>query len=118
MPTHEPKAVRARGPDSDRRRGEDLLTDVTRNPVDHLSFGYGTHTCAGQALARIEAQSVLVAPAKRVRRFHIGEPGRSGGRSARSYRRSASAPAELSRGAGRPPAAARPQAHRDLLGSG
>ena len=48
--------------------------DVTRNPVDHLSFGYGTHTCAGQALARIEAQSVIAALAKRVRRFHIGEP--------------------------------------------
>ncbi|TQM43844.1 cytochrome P450 [Pseudonocardia cypriaca] len=48
--------------------------DVTRNPVDHLSFGYGTHACAGQALARIEAQSVIAALAERVRRFHIGEP--------------------------------------------
>lgn len=48
--------------------------DVTRNPVDHLSFGYGTHSCAGQALARIEAQSVIAALAGRVRRFHLGEP--------------------------------------------
>lgn len=50
--------------------------DVTRNPVDHLSFGYGTHACAGQALARIEAQSVIAALARRVHRFDIGTPTR------------------------------------------
>ena len=27
--------------------------DVRRNPTDHLSFGYDTHTCAGQGLARL-----------------------------------------------------------------
>ncbi|WP_226356094.1 cytochrome P450 [Pseudonocardia sp. ICBG601] len=48
--------------------------DVTRNPTDHLSFGYATHACAGQALARIEAQSIIAALAKRVRRIHIGTP--------------------------------------------
>ena len=32
---------------------------VTRNPVDHMAFGYGTHGCAGQALARIEARAVV-----------------------------------------------------------
>jgi cytochrome P450 len=50
--------------------------DVTRNPSDHLSFGYGTHACAGQALARIEAQSIIRALAKRARRIHIGRPTR------------------------------------------
>lgn len=50
--------------------------DVGRNPTDHLSFGYGTHACAGQALAKLEAQSIIAALAKRIRRFHIGAPTR------------------------------------------
>jgi cytochrome P450 len=48
--------------------------DVTRNPVDHLSFGYGLHGCAGQALARLEAHSIFRSLAARVRRFEIGTP--------------------------------------------
>ncbi|GAA3827384.1 MULTISPECIES: cytochrome P450 [Amycolatopsis] len=47
--------------------------DIQRNPVDHLAFGYGTHTCAGQALAKIEAHAILRALAARVRRIHVGE---------------------------------------------
>ncbi|MEV7043880.1 cytochrome P450 [Amycolatopsis sp. NPDC051061] len=50
--------------------------DVGRNPADHLSFGYGTHACAGQALAKMEAQSIIGALAKRIHRFHIGTPTR------------------------------------------
>ncbi|SHK74014.1 Cytochrome P450 [Pseudonocardia thermophila] len=50
--------------------------DVRRNPVDHLSFGYGIHTCAGQALARIEGHAILRALSERIRRFHTGEPKR------------------------------------------
>ncbi|MDI9939215.1 cytochrome P450 [Rhodococcus sp. IEGM 1351] len=50
--------------------------DIHRNPVDHLTFGYGTHTCAGQALAKIEAHAILRALATRVRRIHIGDPKR------------------------------------------
>lgn len=60
----------------DRHYAEPDRFDVTRDASDHLSFGYGTHSCAGQALARMEAQSVVTALAKRVRRFHIGEPTR------------------------------------------
>ncbi len=50
--------------------------DVGRNPTDHLSFGYGTHACAGQALAKLEAQSIIAALAKRIHRFHIRTPTR------------------------------------------
>jgi cytochrome P450 len=48
--------------------------DVTRNPVGHLIFGYGTHGCAGQALARIEAHPILGAHARRGRRIYIDPP--------------------------------------------
>ncbi|MFI6875067.1 cytochrome P450 [Streptomyces sp. NPDC050400] len=45
---------------------------VTRNPVDHLAFGYGPHGCAGQGLARLEAHAVIDALARRVRRLVVG----------------------------------------------
>jgi cytochrome P450 len=48
--------------------------DVGRNPVDHLSFGYGLHGCAGQALARLEVHAIFGALAKRVERFSIETP--------------------------------------------
>ncbi len=51
------------------RPGEFL---VPRNPVDHLSFGYGPHGCAGQGLARLEAHAVIEALARRVGRLVIG----------------------------------------------
>ncbi len=47
---------------------------IKRNPVDHLSFGYGVHACAGQGLARLEAFAVLSSLVKRVRRISVGEP--------------------------------------------
>jgi cytochrome P450 len=50
--------------------------DITRNPVDHVSFGYGLHGCAGQALARLEAHSMFKSLAKRVQRFNAGTPAR------------------------------------------
>lgn len=40
--------------------------DVRRKPVDHLGFGHGVHTCAGQALARLEARAILGALVRRV----------------------------------------------------
>jgi cytochrome P450 len=46
---------------------------VERNPVDHLSFGYGPHGCAGQGLARLEAHAVIEALVSRVQRFSVGE---------------------------------------------
>jgi cytochrome P450 len=46
--------------------------DVTRNPADHLSLGYGVHGCAGQGLARLEAHAVIDALARRVERLVVG----------------------------------------------
>ena len=48
--------------------------DVTRNPVDHLSFGRGIHHCVGAGLARLEGHAVIAALAARVERFETGEP--------------------------------------------
>ena len=59
----------------DERRWEDPDTfDIRRKPVGQLGLGYGLHACAGQALARLEAEAVLGALLKRVRRFEAGEP--------------------------------------------
>ena len=53
--------------------------DIRRQPNRHLAFGFGIHTCAGNSLARMEAQ---VAIGKLVRRFRTieraGEPTRGG----------------------------------------
>ena len=46
---------------------------MARNPIDHLSFGYGAHSCAGQGLARMEGRAVIAALAKHVRSFSLGE---------------------------------------------
>ncbi|WAL68560.1 cytochrome P450 [Amycolatopsis cynarae] len=47
---------------------------VERNPIDHLSFGYGPHGCAGQGLARLEAHAVIKALSRRVERLVVGTP--------------------------------------------
>jgi cytochrome P450 len=58
----------------DPRHYEDPETfDITRNPADHLSFGYGIHGCAGQGLARLEAHAVLDALATHLKGFTVGE---------------------------------------------
>jgi cytochrome P450 len=49
--------------------------DINRNPVDHLAFGYATHGCAGQGLARIEARAIIESLLRRVERIQLdGEP--------------------------------------------
>lgn len=47
---------------------------IERNPMDHLTFGYGVHACAGQGLARLEVFAVLEALVKHVKSFKIGTP--------------------------------------------
>ncbi len=46
---------------------------VERNPVDLLSFGYGTHSCAGQGLARLEGHAIIDALARHAQKIVIGE---------------------------------------------
>lgn len=57
---------------------------VERNPVDHLSFGYGPHGCAGQGLARLEAHAVIEALGTRVQRLTVGEEVRVASNTTRS----------------------------------
>ena len=59
----------------DPRHYEDPDTfKIERNPFDHLSFGFGIHTCAGQGLARMQITAVLDALIKNVKSFKIGTP--------------------------------------------
>jgi cytochrome P450 len=49
--------------------------DIHRDATRHLGFGHGTHGCAGQGLARLEAHAVLNALAERVDRIEpTGSP--------------------------------------------
>ncbi len=51
--------------------------DIRRRTVGHLSFGTGIHACVGQMVARLEAEAVLGALARKVRRIKpAGEPER------------------------------------------
>ncbi|KZF07696.1 monooxygenase [Rhodococcus sp. EPR-279] len=43
--------------------------DITRDAARQLGFGSGTHGCAGQGLARLEAQTMLRVLARRVERI-------------------------------------------------
>ncbi|WP_109463917.1 cytochrome P450 [Albibacillus kandeliae] len=47
--------------------------DITRRARDHIGFGYGTHTCAGMHLAKLEMTVILNALADRVAAFEIVE---------------------------------------------
>ena len=46
--------------------------DITRNAVDHIGFGYGIHSCAGQGLAKLEIHGLLTAWASQVESYEIG----------------------------------------------
>jgi cytochrome P450 family 142 subfamily A polypeptide 1 len=45
--------------------------DVTRNPNNHLAFGFGTHFCLGAALARMEIRLFFEELVRRVDSFRI-----------------------------------------------
>lgn len=49
--------------------------DISRNPSDHVSFGYGVHACAGQGLARLELTALFEALIPGVTRIEaVGTP--------------------------------------------
>lgn len=49
--------------------------DITRaNAAQHVGFGYGSHGCAGQGLARQEGQAVLQALIDQVDTIELGDP--------------------------------------------
>jgi len=51
--------------------------DVRRRATGHMTFGTGIHGCVGQAVARLEAEAVFAALAKRVASFEMtAEPTR------------------------------------------
>jgi cytochrome P450 len=51
--------------------------DVGRRAAGHMTFGTGIHGCVGQSVARLEAETLLAALAKRVESFElIAEPQR------------------------------------------
>jgi cytochrome P450 len=62
--------------------------DIDRRPLDHLGFGFGVHNCAGQHLARMEAQAVFSALARRVHGLALrGPPQRALNSISRGYAR-------------------------------
>ncbi|MEQ8660304.1 MAG: cytochrome P450, partial [Gammaproteobacteria bacterium] len=48
--------------------------DVARTPNRHLAFAHGIHTCAGNAVARIEARIALAKLLERFPRFRCAAP--------------------------------------------
>src|SRR5579872_1611344 len=51
--------------------------DITRNASGHVGFGMGIHRCVGQTVARLEAEIILTALARRVGRIEFtGSPQR------------------------------------------
>ena len=64
---HDPRAF---GTDES---GPDEL-DITRNPRNHVAFGYGVHQCLGQNLARAEMHVALVRLFERIPTLRLAVP--------------------------------------------
>ena len=48
--------------------------DLSRDPSGHVGFGMGIHQCVGQHIARLEAEALLTALARRVRTIELAGP--------------------------------------------
>src|SRR6266850_3155173 len=57
----------------ERRYANPDTFDIARDARDHIAFGYGTHSCPGMHLAKLEIKTMLSALVKKVARFHILE---------------------------------------------
>ena len=72
IPQHEKVLELLNSANRDPARWEDPDTfDIRRKAVGHLGFGVGIHGCVGQMVARLEAESVLTALARRVEAIEI-----------------------------------------------
>ncbi|MBB3664093.1 MULTISPECIES: cytochrome P450 [Prauserella salsuginis group] len=61
----------------DRRWGADAdRFDLGRDPSGHVGFGMGIHQCVGQHVARLEAEALLTALARRVEHLEPAAPPR------------------------------------------
>jgi 4-methoxybenzoate monooxygenase (O-demethylating) len=61
----------------DPRRWEDPdAFDLSRDPSGHVGFGMGIHQCVGQHVARLEAEAMLTALARRVEKIELAGPTR------------------------------------------
>jgi cytochrome P450 family 142 subfamily A polypeptide 1 len=49
--------------------------DVTRDPNNHIAFGFGTHFCLGASLARLEIKRMFEALLERVEQFRLVDGG-------------------------------------------
>jgi cytochrome P450 len=69
-----------------RRWEEPTRFDIRRRAPGHVGFGAGIHACVGQMIARIEAEAVLGALARRVEAIELdGEPQRRLNNTLRAY---------------------------------
>jgi cytochrome P450 len=59
-----------------RRWADPDAFDLSRDPSGHVGFGMGLHQCVGQHVARLEAEAVLIALARRVRTIELAGPTR------------------------------------------
>lgn len=61
--------------------------DLSRDPSGHVGFGMGIHQCAGQHVARLEAEALLTALARRVDKIELtGQPVRRHNNTLRAWR--------------------------------
>jgi cytochrome P450 len=72
----------------DPRRWDDPdVFDLSRDPSGHVGFGMGIHQCVGQHVARLEAEALLTALARRVERLEIvGTPRRHHNNTLRAWK--------------------------------
>jgi cytochrome P450 family 142 subfamily A polypeptide 1 len=48
--------------------------DITRTPNEHVAFGFGTHFCLGNALARVEVRTMVDRVLERLPDLELVEP--------------------------------------------